>query len=1113
MADTISPEELFHKGLKLMEDDNYEKALKRFVYLRKHSKTYDVNVHFNIAKCYHQLGNLDEASDTFKEVISYSLDKRGLEEIYLFEAYHILGLILKEKREYADALEVFESLVEFQKRSNLVINEDVMKAVEQNIKECKRKAKPNIIDTDDNNRRAYRTSFKPKGKSKRKTYQKLKDIPKEEQRRKVEKMWKSMEIDRSNADEGSEWYIVSAEWFSLWKEWSGFSFLNTLGNNEVTYDPFEQTTMAADSKWSEPEGIFNEDIIEWQENTMLDQVNLKDNLNEDENYIIVSPEIWNYLYSIYDGTPIPRFAIKNTDSWEKDNPQCIIEVNLVKLYTFEVPRDEKQDFYEVLLWSREWTLSQLKEVIWQKKKVKENSIRLWKLEKPPNLDKFYWELEYEWKKYRTLRLDGMLFHDLEIPVKDADFSRDDFLMIEYPIPTDNNNGYAIWEVEKKGIHEAMDETTAKAISEDENLKVALTNPKTLEFAKISITILTKEESVKGAWGLSNLGNTCFMNSALQWMSQTQELTKYFLFNIHETEINHHNVLGSKGRVAEAYGELMKEMWCGTKRKTAPFEIKKSIGSVVVQFRGYNQQDSHEFLHYLIDILNEDLNRIKDKPYIEIPDSNERGDFIVAKEHWDAFCKRNDSVLVDLFYGQMKSHLVCLEWEYISNTFDPFSILSVPVPVTKHVKVKVSYFPINLREIERVQNFEIYINDNYCLSEIEKIIQEELKSDFELLFYTYESNKLGKRLKKSSSVWREVAGSHLWAIPYWIDKDDASQSYFILDIYMRKEVKKFLFFNGEDQIWMPFAMVISGKLTARDIHMKIFSYLYPILNLPEEINLQLSNIDSEEEKIEMAYQIAFEDTTFGEDNLYELMLINNREAKEGCLGWKKVHRGNWKLDFPQKTYKAFLNHWSNDPEISITWKMITKANINVFEKPDKIIIGEKENKNTNLRLDLDSWLNSFRQEEILDGENKWFCIKWKDHVKARKKMDLYKLPNILIIHLKRFLKSESENSFFRNVSRKITEKVDFPLRSLDLSPYLLNEEENKEEWIYDLYGVSNHIGKLHGGHYTASWYDTIEERWLKFDDSYVSRISEKEVVDPSAYILFYRKRGHDITKDT
>jgi ubiquitin C-terminal hydrolase len=105
---------------------------------------------------------------------------------------------------------------------------------------------------------------------------------------------------------------------------------------------------------------------------------------------------------------------------------------------------------------------------------------------------------------------------------------------------------------------------------------------------------------------------------------------------------------------------MHDMWIGHKRKTAPFNIKKSIGTVVAQFRGYNQQDSHEFLHYLIDTLNEDLNRIKEKPYVEIPDSDGREDDIVSKEQWDAFTKRNDSVMIDLFYGQLKSHLVCLE---------------------------------------------------------------------------------------------------------------------------------------------------------------------------------------------------------------------------------------------------------------------------------------------------------------------------------------------------------------------------------------------------------------------------------------------------------------------
>lgn len=82
--------------------------------------------------------------------------------------------------------------------------------------------------------------------------------------------------------------------------------------------------------------------------------------------------------------------------------------------------------------------------------------------------------------------------------------------------------------------------------------------------------------------------------------------------------------------------------------------------------------------------------------------------------------------------------------------------------------------------------------------------------------------------------------------------------------------------------------------------------------------------------------------------------------------------------------------------------------------------------------------------------------------------MYKLPPILIIHLKRFLKNDHEPTFiFKNASRKITEVVDFPIRSLDMSEYIIGEEEKKEDWTYDLYGVSNHMGKLHGGHYTAS----------------------------------------------
>jgi hypothetical protein len=63
-------------------------------------------------------------------------------------------------------------------------------------------------------------------------------------------------------------------------------------------------------------------------------------------------------------------------------------------------------------------------------------------------------------------------------VKDANFSRDDFLMIEYPIPTSNDNGYALVEVERKDLNKSLNEKAAKALREDDSLKEALSSPET-----------------------------------------------------------------------------------------------------------------------------------------------------------------------------------------------------------------------------------------------------------------------------------------------------------------------------------------------------------------------------------------------------------------------------------------------------------------------------------------------------------------------------------------------------------------------------------------------------------------------------------------------------------
>ena len=85
---------------------------------------------------------------------------------------------------------------------------------------------------------------------------------------------------------------------------------------------------------------------------------------------------------------------------------------------------------------------------------------------------------------------------------------------------------------------------------------------------------------------------------------------------------------------------------------------------------------------LLENLHEDCNQVSKKPYVEQKDSNGRADHIVAKEYWDGFLQREKSVFIDLFYGQLKSHVQCTRCKNISIAFDPYNVLSVPIPTRK-----------------------------------------------------------------------------------------------------------------------------------------------------------------------------------------------------------------------------------------------------------------------------------------------------------------------------------------------------------------------------------------------------------------------------------------------
>jgi ubiquitin carboxyl-terminal hydrolase 8 len=165
----------------------------------------------------------------------------------------------------------------------------------------------------------------------------------------------------------------------------------------------------------------------------------------------------------------------------------------------------------------------------------------------------------------------------------------------------------------------------------------------------------------GISGLRNLGNTCFMNSVIQCLSATTPFARYFLGGYYRRHISRNNPLSSNGRVAEAYASLIQSMWSGDESVVNPSRFKAIAGDLHPSFSGNEQQDSQEFLSFLLDQLHEDLN-IARRPFPSNGpdlDSEDFSELDFMKIETKKYHDRNWSIVVDMFQGILKSVVECL----------------------------------------------------------------------------------------------------------------------------------------------------------------------------------------------------------------------------------------------------------------------------------------------------------------------------------------------------------------------------------------------------------------------------------------------------------------------
>ena len=343
------------------------------------------------------------------------------------------------------------------------------------------------------------------------------------------------------------------------------------------------------------------------------------------------------------------------------------------------------------------------------------------------------ELNIECSSFRYNRNVSDIFNLNSLSIKDnIDNVTNGFIFVEYAPEEENDeksdkNKNSIFKIVKKpkNHHNELAAYRGDSMDIDDSYHGHAIRKTEYNLDEIPIN---EKENKHGLVGLNNLGNTCYMNTGLQCLSNCELLTKYILGKYYEKDINKTNPIGSQGEIIDKYAKLITHIWYGNKNCLYPLQFKQAFGKVYQAFNDFRQQDSQEFISYLLDILHEDLNKVNNKPYIQEKDlSNDLSDEEIFKIKKEIYMCRNQSFIADLIYGFYKSTVFCPNenCKNISKSFEPFSNISLSL--------------LNESELRKIEEFKEEKNKLLGLKEL-SVYFIPFKINYKPLFFKIKIKK-------------------------------------------------------------------------------------------------------------------------------------------------------------------------------------------------------------------------------------------------------------------------------------------------------------------------------------------------------------------------------------
>ncbi|CAF0759373.1 unnamed protein product [Adineta ricciae] len=865
------------------------------------------------------------------------------------------------------------------------------------------------------------------------------------------KVYHWINCNRSTSKPGSSWYLIPKDWWTRWESSANTNLTEVATTNlhkKNSASKLNKLPNGIDHK-REPGDIDNSILIEKvsSNNTRIandDCVQLRPGLRHNVHFEMVPESIWSFLRKYYRLSG-PAICRKVTYRKKLNKPELDLYPLLIKIYRNQVLTPQQM---QAIITNNQANSSSSTYAVYPLLNLV--SANLFGTSTPANsvsnnVQRHYLSCSYYVSPYQTVR---SLVEELSTKFgKSIDEIR---IWLRHnenelqPIDFESNSDLTCEAAGFEQHTEMLLETRNNDLTWPEELYTLAIRSKTNTSSSTASSYNNSSGSVdegeRGLIGLSNLGNTCFLNAAVQCLSHSFPLTFYFLHKYHLFEINKDNPIGMQGNIALRYGQLVARLWGNVRGPLAPFELRDSVAKFgSSRFTDFQQHDSQEFLSFLIDGLHEDLNRVHHKPYVELKDSDDRPDQDVAYEHWANHLARNTSIIVDLFHGLLRSQVKCRVCDLKSVRFDPFNILSLPLPVDTTINIETKLFRLNG---SRPTRYGIRLDGDCSISQLKMQLSNLSSLSIEQIgFFECNSSYLRRNpfLDNDQTKVKQLSPRDLTAYELPLNKscDTSSEkplppscsSSYIIAVHRRLERQerylspmtrhKIIFFGQPILIPYDKTSTSEKKMTNADIYQIVFKQLERLLRKKKD----LANLSNH----------AFDcDQLFKASYPFTLKLVNDDGKKCSICSWNRFclgcpfesnnqefnyTDGNLAIEWESSAYYLrYLSNREQDIEIYPSVTQIRSAT-NSFIPDDPT---------STVRLE--DCLESFIKWENLENKEMFNCKRCKKLQPADKKLDIWKLPPCLIFHIKRF--QLSNNRWIKS-----SRPVRFPIHSFYPSKYL------------------------------------------------------------------------------